>query len=68
MGDFYKDVDGYWWFKTVGKGNKTQQIGVSHAMAKQLQKTDPDEAQSLKIATVHWLRHTGISEYVDLVA
>jgi site-specific recombinase XerD len=120
MGDFYKDVDGNWWFKTVGKGNKARQIAVSHAMlqalkhyrttylklsplpqldektplighfknanrpitdasvirqvvqtcfyaaAEELQKTNPEEAQSLQIATVHWLRHTGISEDVKI--
>ena len=118
MGDFFKDNDGNWWFKTVGKGNKARQIAVSNEMfealkhyrteylglppypdlnentplichitnpkksttdergirrlvqkyfdeaAKILNKEDPEEAQSLYLATVHWLRHTGISEDV----
>jgi site-specific recombinase XerD len=118
MGNFFKDNDGNWWFKTVGKGNKARQIAVSHDMlaalkhyrtaylglspypdlnentplvghrtnphksltdqrgirrliqeyfdaaAKVLSKEDPEEAQSLYLATVHWLRHTGISEDV----
>lgn len=118
MGDFFKDNDGNWWFKTVGKGNKARQVAVSHEMlkalkhyrteylnlspyptlnentplighstnqnkpmtdertirrlvqacfdaaAKKLNNEDPEEAQSLHSATVHWLRHTGISEDV----
>ena len=32
--------------------------------AENLSKTDPPEAQSLYAATVHWLRHTGISDDV----
>ena len=32
MGDFFKDADNNWWFKTVGKGNKARQIAVSNAM------------------------------------
>lgn len=119
MGDFFKDPDGNWWFKTVSKGNKARQIAVSHAMlealkhyrvtylnttphpsidektplishiknfnqsitserpirrlvqnyfdqaAEQLEKTgDQQEADLLRSATVHWLRHTGISEDV----
>jgi site-specific recombinase XerD len=119
MGDFFKDPDGHWWFKTVGKGNKARQIAVSHAMLNALQhyrqnylKLSPlpslneytpliphlknlnkpvknddlirklvqecfdqaadqlesqgeqEEANGLRIATVHWLRHTGISEDV----
>lgn len=32
MGDFFKDAEGHWWFKTIGKGNKARQIAVSHAM------------------------------------
>jgi site-specific recombinase XerD len=118
MGDFFKDHDGDWWFKTVGKGNKARQIAVSNEMlealkhyrtaylglspypdlnestplichisnfrksttdergirrliqeyfdeaAKILHKEDPEKAQSLYLATVHWLRHTGISEDV----
>jgi site-specific recombinase XerD len=29
MRDFFRDVNGDWWFKTVGKGNKMRQIAVS---------------------------------------
>lgn len=118
MGDFFKDNDGNWWLKTVGKGNKVRQIAVSpdmlkalkhyrteylnlppypaldestplighstnpnksmtdertirrlvqacfDAAAEKLRKDDPEEAQNLYSATVHWLRHTGISEDV----
>ncbi len=118
MGDFFKDTDGNWWFKTVGKGNKSRQIAVSDQMLKalkryrkkylnlppyptvnestplishltndnrpmtdertirrlvqecfdaaadKLQVSDPEEAASLQSATVHWLRHTGISDDV----
>ena len=117
MGDFYRDADGCWWFKTVGKGNKERDISVSDAMLAALKryrlsyglsaypsvgeptpllmqtasklpltstrqirtlvqeafdaailrlKQDglPEEAQTLEAATVHWLRHTGISDDV----
>lgn len=119
MGDFFKDSEDNWWFKTVGKGNKARQIAVSDAMLKALkhyretylklsptplpneetplvahaknpynpitsvrpirqlvqecfdaaaihleQKGNQEEAVALRIATVHWLRHTGISEDV----
>ena len=119
MGDFFKDSEGHWWFKTVGKGNKARQIAVSSAMLDALQhyrqhylKLSPlpslneqtplishlnnvnksvknddiirklvqecfdcaadqfesqgehEEANGLRVATVHWLRHTGISEDV----
>ena len=119
MSNFFKDSDGNWWFKTVGKGNKARQIAVSEAMLKALkhyrvkylnltpypapnEKTpliphitdinksmtserpirqlvqecfdqaanelelngEPHEADPLRNATVHWLRHTGISEDV----
>lgn len=119
MGDFFKDAEGHWWFKTIGKGNKARQIAVSDAMLGALQhyretylklsplptlneKTpliphlrnpykpithdgpirtlvqncfdqaadaleadgNPEEANGLRVATVHWLRHTGISEDV----
>ena len=119
MGDFFKDSEGNWWFKTVGKGNKARQIAVSDAMLEALkryreiylnltsyplpgEKTplishvknnnasiistrplrrlvqncfdqaankieaegDKQGAELLRIATVHWLRHTGISEDV----
>lgn len=120
MGDFYKDDDENWWFKTVSKGNKARQIAVSDAMLEALKryrvnylKTSPfpslnektpllahntlhstlpvtsdrsiralvqdcfdkaadylqkegylDDANNLRVATVHWLRHTGISEDV----
>jgi site-specific recombinase XerD len=119
MGDFFKDSEDNWWFKTVGKGNKARQIAVSDAMLAALkhyretylklsptplpneqtplvghakniynpitsvrpirqlvqecfdaaahdleQKGNQEEAVALRIATVHWLRHTGISEDV----
>lgn len=119
MGDFSKDADGNWWFKTVSKGNKARKIAISDAMLAALKhyrksylklplypspgettplishiKKDsrpitstrpirqlvqkcfdmaadeietcgkPHEAASLRMATVHWLRHTGISEDV----
>jgi len=118
MGNFFKDHDGNWWYKTVGKGNKARQIAVSNDMlkalkhyrkeylslppypfldektplighennsnkpmtdertirrlvqdcfdmaAEKLEKENPEEAQGLHAATVHWLRHTGISDDV----
>ncbi|MCK4607913.1 MAG: tyrosine-type recombinase/integrase, partial [Gammaproteobacteria bacterium] len=119
MKDFFKDNDGNWWFKTVGKGNKGRQIAVSPAMLQALKhyrvtylnlppypsleettplvcfannihrhitskrpirllvqrnfdqaadklEADGDtyEADALRSATVHWLRHTGISDDV----
>lgn len=119
MGDFFKDTEGNWWFKTVGKGNKARQIAVSDAMLAALihyrttylhltpypllaeptplighlknpqrsitstrpirkliqtcfdeaadamaEKGHQYEADLLRAATVHWLRHTGISEDV----
>ncbi|MGC1181754.1 tyrosine-type recombinase/integrase [Legionella sp.] len=117
MNDFAKDSNGYWWFTTVGKGNKERQIAVSDSMLESLTRwrsflgltplpspadnsplipkirgngpmgdTAPirriiqhcfdfaeeelrrnghaDEADNLTEATVHWLRHTGISEDV----
>lgn len=117
MGDFERDLEGNWWFRTVGKGNKERQISVSDAMLKALQRfrasrnlsplpapgeSTPlihktrgqggitstrqirgivqqcfdaaqskmqkdgfsEEASQLSAATVHWLRHTGISEDV----
>jgi site-specific recombinase XerD len=117
MGHFFRDVDGNWWFKTVGKGNIERNISVSDAMLAALKRyrlsqgltalpapaeTTPllpkalgrggisgtrylrklvqvcfdrtvqrlitegfsEEAEALASATVHWLRHTGISEDV----
>src|SRR5579883_633973 len=119
MGHFYKDMDGNWWFKTVGKGNKERDISVSNALLEALRryrlsmgltslpspgeslplipkalgkgpiggtrhirkivqqcfdkaierlKTDGfmEDAEMLTAATVHWLRHTGISEDVKI--
>lgn len=119
MNDFAKDANGYWWFTTVGKGNKERQIAVSDAMLACLVRwrksrnltglpsasdnsplipkirgngpmTDPapirrliqkcfdlaaaelrranqiEDADHLAHATVHWLRHTGISEDVKI--
>lgn len=115
MQHFYKDSQGRWWFKTVGKGNKERDISVSNAMIDALKRyrqhlnlsllpspTDhsplipktkgkgaitstreirfivqqcfdhaartllkdhkKEEAKTLSEATVHWLRHTGISD------
>lgn len=117
MGDFNMDMDGNWWFTTVGKGNKERDISVSDEMLNALkryrchiglpalpspgestpliQKTRgrgpinstrqvrnivqdcfdaaierlqkdgfEQDAELLKAATVHWLRHTGISDDV----
>ena len=117
MNDFAKDNNGYWWFTTVGKGNKERQVAVSSSMLESLSRwrkhlgltalpsvadnsplipkirgTGPmtdtaplrrlvqlcfdkaamllrsenqiEEADNLGSATVHWLRHTGISEDV----
>ncbi|HSW94502.1 MAG TPA: site-specific integrase [Gammaproteobacteria bacterium] len=119
MGHFHQDMDGNWWFKTVGKGNKERDVSVSNAMLEALKryrlslglsalpspgesypliqkalgkgpirgtrhirkivqqcfdhtmermKKDgfPDDAERLMAATVHWLRHTGISEDVKI--
>lgn len=119
MNDFAKDSNGYWWFTTVGKGNKERQVAVSEAMLASLARwrsflglsplpspadnsplipkirgsgpmsdTAPirrlvqlcfdlaeerlrrqgqvEEADNLAAATVHWLRHTGISEDVKI--
>ncbi len=119
MCDFFRDANGNWWFKTVGKGNKARQIAVSGAMLKALKRwrvylelpvfptpndRSPllpkqigkgpmtstrtiraivqicfdeaiqqlhhqrllDEAEILRSATVHWLRHTGISDDVKI--
>lgn len=117
MGDFQKDMDGNWWFTTVGKGNKSRNITVSDSMLAALKRyrrylelpltpspgeqtplvcrkkgSGPitstrqirsmvqyyfdcayqrmvddnlkEDAEHLKSATVHWLRHTGISDDV----
>jgi site-specific recombinase XerD len=119
MCDFFRDGNGNWWFKTVGKGNKARQIAVSGAMLKALKRwrhyldlpvfptlndKSPllpkqigkgpmtstrairmivqtcfdeainrlqednlfEEAETLRSATVHWLRHTGISDDVKI--
>ena len=36
MQDFYRDRDGNWWFRTVGKGNKEREIAVSDVMLQAL--------------------------------
>ena len=117
MGHFQPDLEGNWWFITVGKGNKEREISVSDAMLAALKRYRrsrglPDlpsagestplihknrgkggitstrqirlivqacfdraaenmaregfaeESRRLADATVHWLRHTGISEDV----
>ncbi len=119
MNHFAKDSHGYWWFTTVGKGNKERKIAVSSAMLASLvrwrqylgltplpspsdnspliprlrgtgpmsdtapirrliqlcfdlaatdlrQQNQIEEADNLGFATVHWLRHTGISEDVKI--
>jgi integrase len=119
MRDFFRDVNGDWWFKTVGKGNKMRQIAVSPPMLAALKRwrkhlglsplpsvedqvplipkaigkgpvestrairnivqtcfdkavenllkvKKTDEADMLRSATVHWLRHTGISDDVKI--
>lgn len=119
MNHFAKDSNGYWWFTTVGKGNKERQVAVSEAMLQSLirwrqflgltplpspadnspliprlrgsgpmsdtapirrliqhcfdlaaaqlrQAQQMTEADNLSAATVHWLRHTGISEDVKI--
>lgn len=119
MCDFFRDGEGDWWFKTVGKGNKARQIAVSHSMLQALKRwrkylglsvfptpndSSPllpkqtgkgpmtstrsirmivqacfnaamqllqeeklnEEAEVLRSATVHWLRHTGISDDVKI--
>lgn len=119
MGDFFRDHDGNWWFKTIGKGNKERIISVSEEMLLALKryrkslslsalpspaestplilnnrnkqeikstrgirmivqqcfdntiermKNDgfTEEADLLLAATVHWLRHTGISDDVKI--
>ncbi len=38
MGDFQRDHDGFWWFITVGKGNKQRQITVSDDMIEALKR------------------------------
>jgi site-specific recombinase XerD len=117
MGDFERDLEGNWWFRTVGKGNKERLVSVSDNMLQALKRYRSsrgltelpapgdaaplihknrgqggitstrqirgivqlcfdaavhamekdgflEEAAQLGAATVHWLRHTGISEDV----
>lgn len=117
MGHFQRDLEGNWWFFTVGKGNKEREIAVSDEMLDALKRYRrsrglrplPSHGESLplihklrdsgaitssrhirylvrqcfdraallmgenglhhkskrlSVATVHWLRHTGISEDV----
>lgn len=119
MGDFFRDADNLWWFKTNGKGNKERIITVSTEILNALKRyrkslgltplpalneNTPliakdhgsgaisstryirklvqvcydktierlrsdnlnDEAEQLMSATVHWLRHTGISDDVKV--
>ena len=119
MSSFFRDDDGNWWFKTVGKGNKARQVTVSSIMLAALKRwrkhlgttllpspddnsslipktlgkgavsstrtinylvqhcfdlavqklkknNENEEAELLRSATVHWLRHTGISEDVKV--
>ena len=119
MRDFFRDTNGHWWFKTVGKGNKMRQIAVSPTMLAALKRwrkhlglpplpsiddqtplipkaigkgsvestrairniaqtcfdkavdnllngNKIEEAEMLRSATVHWLRHTGISDDVKV--
>jgi len=117
MGDFFRDANEDWWFKTVGKGNKMRQVAVSPpvldalkryrkylgypalpspdeqeplvtkekgsgpvssprviraivqrcfdaAVAELIDRDKIEDAEILRSATVHWLRHTGISDDV----
>lgn len=117
MGDFQLDMDGNWWFITVGKGNKERSVSVSDEMLSALKRYRTyrnlsvlpypgeqtplipktrgsggisstrqirnivqtcfdaavkrmiedgfiEDSERLKTATVHWLRHTGISDDV----
>lgn len=116
MGDFWKDDQGFWWFKVVGKGNKLREIAVPMSLMEMLaqyrkslglceymgvrEKTpllpkfkgvgglgvrqvrlcveqcfkqasyhlrqlgQEEDALHLDQATVHWLRHTSISNAV----
>lgn len=119
MRDFHQDLDGNWWFTTVGKGNKERMISVSNKMLDALQRyrsslnltalPSPSDmrplllrskgtgaisstrqirsiiqgcfdnaitrmrdggfaqdAEQLQSVTVHWLRHTGISDDVKI--
>ena len=121
MSDFYKDLDGNWWFRTVGKGKKARDIVVSEEMLAALKRyrlhlglspypmvhkdshplltnhrdggpitstghvrrivqlcfdaalqkmqddgLGADDTYQLKSATVHWIRHTAISEDVKI--
>src|SRR5690606_29196378 len=36
MGDFERDLEGNWWFRTVGKGNKERLVSVSDDMLRAL--------------------------------
>lgn len=118
MKHFYRQSDGSWWFKVVGKGNKLREIAVSDDMLFALKRyreklnltplpspneknfllskekgvgaiTDSrhirrliqycfdksidklreeklfTEADAMESATVHWLRHTGISDDIN---
>lgn len=118
MGHFFRDAQEFWWFITVGKGNKERLISVSDTMLEALKRyrthlglsplpnrndTFPlipkirgvgplagerdirkivqycfdeaithlrnrnltEEADELEYATVHWLRHTGISDDIN---
>lgn len=118
MNHFYQDSNGFWWFKTVGKGNKMRDIAVTsdmldvlkhyresmqlpslptiddktpllpkeigkgaitssrhirrlvqdcfdNAVNKLRQSSLSADANALEVATVHWLRHTGISDDIN---
>lgn len=118
MRHFYQDAQGNWWFKTVGKGNKSREIAVADDMLAALQRYRKNmllsslpsindktpllpkekgkgpmtssrhirklvqdcfdqaicklretgftvQADSFESATVHWLRHTGISDDIN---
>jgi len=119
MRDFFRDSNGDWWFKTVGKGNKLRQVAIDpemfaalkrwriflglspipsideltplipknkgkgaiestrairnivqecfdKAVEKLIQENKNEEAEMLRSVTVHWLRHTGISDDVKV--
>jgi hypothetical protein len=45
-------------------GNSGAYVDSPDDAASELSKNNPEEAQNLYSATVHWLRHTGISDDV----
>lgn len=60
MGHFFRDTEGRWWFRTVGK-----EVFTRAAFNMRLRGKNED-AEVLDRITPHWLRHTGISFDVPL--